>query len=753
MKADTLMKKHKLNIVIPIALLVVVLFTMILGIVLGWRFTVQKMESMLNEQVETQTIIFQDEIGRQFAVLEGYGSSFDQWDLSHEQFLLQKLNQCTDNTEFGRVCFAYPDGTLYRNDGVVVDVRERFYFQQGMQGNRVVQFLENYKIDTQKRVGLAVPVRVDGQVEGVLLGLYEEEGFRELFERVFSNVCQLSYLCDSQGKFIIGTEISEQVLEENAPGNSEGGGFLAILEDSSFSSGSKEQVQQLMQQNQGGRTVYTYQGVKRHVTFLPVGVNDWYIVAMFYEADIYRQAIGTAGIFYVLIFCVMASVLLILVYLIIRENKLILEERKQKDEIRYLFEHDSLTDVLTEKAFLEQVSGRLKEAVPGRHCLIYLDIYKFKLINQSFGYDKGDELLCALAGDLKKLTEFCEGLCGRINGDSFVLYLPHKEEIIKEFYTKKYRSERIVPLELYLYFGVYVIKDLSIPVDQMVDYARLAQKNIKGNYNTCVHYYDERIKQKLLKEQEVITSMAKALKDGEFVLYIQPQYNYSDGSVCGAEALVRWKSPVRGIIPPVEFISIFESNGFIIHLDEYVWEQVCKLLRKWLDEGRDVIPISINVSRTDLLKGGIAEKLMRLLRRYGLTTQLLRIEITESAYMDNPQQMIQEITCLTACGFMVEMDDFGSGYSSLNMLKDMPIQVLKTDLRFLSSTGADPRQDRVLASVIHMAKDMGMMVIAEGVETKEQADHLLSLNCERMQGYYFSKPLPVEEYEALVYSD
>ena len=207
------------------------------------------------------------------------------------------------------------------------------------------------------------------------------------------------------------------------------------------------------------------------------------------------------------------------------------------------------------------------------------------------------------------------------------------------------------------------------------------------------------------------------------------------------------------MIPPGEFIPLFERNGFVSHVDEAVWNQVCALQRRWLDEGKRIYPISINVSRTDLLNGCIAEKLTALLERYRLTPEVLRVEVTESAYIDDPERLIAEINRLAESGFIVEMDDFGSGFSSLNMLKDVPFQVLKTDLNFLSATGLKPRRDRILDSVIRMAHELGMLVIAEGVETKEQADYLLNLNCECMQGYYFSRPVPIEEYENMVYGD
>ncbi len=728
---------------IPTLLLLAVLAAAFLGTVISWNFIVEETKAEQAREVEHQALALYDEIGRQLAILDGYSASFTRENIESHSSLMEKLERCVENTEYSYVCFARPDGTLYRNDSVMVHVSHRYYFRQTMQGERVVEFLVNSFIDDTSRVGMAVPVILNGETVGVLLGLHDRADFQTLFERSFSEITTFTYLCDSEGNLIMGTENAERFLAEAGFGSAEGSNYMDILEGSLFTAGSKEQVEEHMRAGMSGQVEYSYKGDKRYATYLPLGVNDWYIVSVLHESLIYEDAIGVTGIFYGIIFLTMVAVLFIIVYILRRERKRALLEKEK-------FDHDALTGALAEKAFLERLRERLPEMQPGEYCLVYLDIYKFKLINEIFGYAKGNELLCALADELQKLTQACGGLCGRISGDCFVLLLPHREELIREFNTKKYRKERIIPMDLYLHYGIYVIRNTEIPADRMVDAAKLAQKMVKGNYDNCVCYYDDRIKQRLLKEQEIVSAMASALEKGEFVLYLQPQYNYRNKAISGAEVLVRWNSPANGLIPPGEFIPVFETNGFIMRLDEYIWEQACRLQRRWLDEGRHIVPVSVNVSRADLLKGDIAKKMTDLVEKYGLTADLLRIEITESAYMDNPQQMISEITQLAECGFTVEMDDFGSGYSSLNMLKDVPFHVLKTDLKFLSATGNESRRVHILDSVIRMAHGMGMTVVAEGVETQEQADYLLGLNCEQMQGYYFSRPVPVEQYEQLL---
>lgn len=742
--------KKYTDIIIPILLLLIVLGAAIYATAMNWQVAVSRMEQSLGDQVKNQSSHLRDKVNGKASLLKGLSATFTQEDVSSQYFIMKKLRRCTYQTDFSKISYIYSDGTLQRNDGKKTNVSDRQYFKMAMLGNTKIEVIVS-KIDGEKKIGIATPVVIDNKVMGVLFATYDMETFRPLIEESISDISNLSYICDTNGKYIIGTENAEIIMENYDPGITTTGGFFDILDDSDFSEGSKEEIVTKMQNGESGQAAYTYHGDKRYTTYEPLGINGWYVIAVLPESKIYEEAMESAKIAYVMLAAVMAVVIMIIMYLIWRERRLVMSEKRKADEIRYLLEHDDLTGILAEKTFYKQVQERLTKAKPGEYCIVYLDVYKFKLINEIFGYDKGDELLCAIGEELEQLTEGCNGLCGRISGDKFALFIPHQEELIKLFYTRKKRKKRILPIEIYLYYGVYVVNHMDIPPAQMVDCAQLAQRAIKGNYDNYVSYYNEKIKDQIMKEQEIISSMSKALDNGEFVVYLQPQYNYREGRICGSEALVRWKSPEKGLIPPGDFIPVFESNGFIIKLDENVWEQVCKLQRKWLDAGYDPLPISVNVSRADLLKGCVAEKIMGLIEKYDLTSDLIRVEVTESAYMDNPQQLIMEIDILRNNGLLVEMDDFGSGYSSLNMLKDVPIQVLKTDLKFLAGTGIEMRKESILANVVRMAHQMGMSVIAEGVETKEQADYLLQLNCEQMQGYYFSRPIPVEEFEKLVY--
>ncbi|MEG2000687.1 MAG: EAL domain-containing protein, partial [Evtepia sp.] len=297
--------------------------------------------------------------------------------------------------------------------------------------------------------------------------------------------------------------------------------------------------------------------------------------------------------------------------------------------------------------------------------------------------------------------------------------------------------------------GMYIIDDTSIPVDEMYNRATLAAKTCKGNYVDYYAYYNESMSIALTEEQEITNDMNFALKSGQFEVYLQPQYNIHTNLPCGAEALVRWRHPQKGMMSPGDFIPIFERNGFITKLDYYVWEQVCQYLHAWISQGITPQPISVNVSRVNIYNPNLVETMIELVNRYGIEPSLLNLELTESAYTDNPIAMKKVMNRLRSHGFTMMMDDFGNGYSSLSLLKDIMIDILKIDMQFLSETEIPGRGENIIASVIRMAKWLNIPVIAEGAETSEQVDFLRSVGCDYVQGFYFARPMPVSDYEQL----
>jgi EAL domain-containing protein (putative c-di-GMP-specific phosphodiesterase class I) len=297
--------------------------------------------------------------------------------------------------------------------------------------------------------------------------------------------------------------------------------------------------------------------------------------------------------------------------------------------------------------------------------------------------------------------------------------------------------------------GVYPVTDMSVPVDQMCDRASMALNKIKGNYVRRYNFYDVGMRDRMLKEQMIVRDMEFALKDNQFTIFLQPIFRPETNEIVSAEALVRWFHPDSGMISPGYFIPVFERNGFIVKLDRFVWEAVCKFLRSRLDAGKKIVPISVNVSRLNFYSLDLLIFLLNLIKKYDLEPWMLKLEVTESAYTDNPQQLINIINQFKENGFPILMDDFGSGYSSLNMLKNIQIDVLKVDMAFVREIEQSERARTILLMIIGLAKELGMGVVTEGVETQTQLDYITDMGSVDIQGYYFSKPLAVKDFVAL----
>lgn len=424
-------------------------------------------------------------------------------------------------------------------------------------------------------------------------------------------------------------------------------------------------------------------------------------------------------------------------------------------KLKYIAEYDVLTGIFNKDKFLKKTRIMLDNNPDKKFAFIRFDIDRFQLVNSFYGSSEGDRIIKYLAMGLENLANQRQNLTyGRIEAEVFALCGEYEteEEVFKliedhiEIIKSYNRNFDLVPN-----FGVYFLDDLTLSPGVMLDRATLAAKECKGNYIDTVGVFKPEMSMRLEKEQEIVNEMVQALQEEQFIVYLQPKYSLETNAPAGAEALVRWMHPKKGMVSPGLFIPVFEKNGFIERLDHYVWEVICKYLRKWLDEGIKPHPISVNISRVDLYNPQIVEFIIGLVDKYNIPHELFQLELTETAYMDNPHIMKQVVSGLKENGFTVMMDDFGSGYSSLSVLKEIEVDVLKIDMRFFDSTGTnDGRSENIIASVVRMAKWLGMPAVAEGVEKAEQVNFLGSVGCEYVQGFYFARPMPIDEYEKLV---
>lgn len=424
-------------------------------------------------------------------------------------------------------------------------------------------------------------------------------------------------------------------------------------------------------------------------------------------------------------------------------------------QLQHMESYDSLTGLYRRERFQLETRKMLDRYSQRKFALVRMDISKFHLINSFFGISKGDKILKKTANMFREYFQKKQYVVyGRMRADVFAVCMEYDSKKELENMAEQFRDEMrqmIMEFDMIPVFGFYLITDYRIEVNDMYDYAKMASKECKGSYVRNFAYYQDAMRQDLIKEQNIINMTRPALEQERFILYVQPKYDIQGNCIAGGEVLVRWRESDRGMISPGEFIPVFERNGFIMQLDYYVWEHACRMLRGWLDKGYTPMPISVNVSRVSVYNPNLVEMICSLVESYDIPQDLFQLELTESAYTTNPFLIRETMKKLQERGFTILMDDFGSGYSSLNVLKDIAVDVLKIDMKFMEEAEIPGRSENILASVVNMAQRLEMPVIAEGVEKKSQVDFLKGIGCEYVQGFYFAKPMPSDEYEQLAF--
>lgn len=411
--------------------------------------------------------------------------------------------------------------------------------------------------------------------------------------------------------------------------------------------------------------------------------------------------------------------------------------------------HDNLTKALNAGAFYELGREMMLKTPDRSWVMVTSNIKGFRLINAIFGVQKGNEALVKTGAMLRRIAEQSSGLCGRLGADQFGLLVPepaYGEEALEKIAQMLALAFNSGVFTFHIHFGVYRIDDASIPVSVMCGRANTALHAIRDDMQKIVAYFDEAMLRKSIFEQQVISGFEEALRGEQFRLYLQPLVG-DGGRVYGAEALVRWRKPDGTLIMPGDFIETLEQAGLIHELDKYIWEQAVKRLALWKQSPRANLSISVNMSAKDFYSLDVYSALTELTARYGVDNRMLRLEITETALLEDPDTGNAVVSRLRNAGILVEIDDFGKGYSSLSLLKDIQADVLKIDMSLLREIESKPRSRVILESVINMAKALGMDVITEGVETPAQIRMLTDMGCHHFQGYYYSRPITVQAFE------
>ena len=493
---------------------------------------------------------------------------------------------------------------------------------------------------------------------------------------------------------------------------------------------------------------YRMHGAHFFLSFVPLHTNDWYIVSAVPGSYIEAQAQRLTAIS-VALFVSVSFIFFVMLFVIFRMRSY---------SNRKLFA-TAFVDQLTGADNFNRMCEQFDEKLAGlnRHAaLVIFDINKFKVVNDLHGYERGNEVLKRIAGVLRENLSEKESFC-RLSADKFILLLAFtdRKEFVKRLRDLATQLRRNCTLEdscvmLDLAFGIYEITE-EIAFYIMLDRAHLALESAKKRAFDKYDFYDEADRNRIVAEQHIEDSMEQALSDEEFEVFLQPKCDFATGELRGAEALVRWNRGESRLVPPNEFVPVFERNGFILRLDMFILEQVAKLLAKWKEENKKMVPLAVNFSRLHLNDSRYIPQMRRLIAKHGVDPKWIEAELTENVIFNNLERVQEVVRELHLYGFSVAMDDFGSGYSSLNLLKDLHFDTIKLDKEFLNEFEENPRSKYVIEGAVKMLKTLGVKVVAEGVETREQADFLRTTGCDLAQGFFFSRPVSIATFEQMLH--
>ncbi|MGN0017608.1 MAG: EAL domain-containing protein [Candidatus Gastranaerophilaceae bacterium] len=616
----------------------------------------------------------------------------------------------------------------------VLNVKDYKYFQESMKGNRFIDFFGSFYDNNKLIVLYSVPVKINGKVEAVLTGAHSAQDYTNAIDITAFNDEAVVHIVDGDGNLILRDDSPNSVLKKS------------IFENNDVPVAQRQKALKATQPiSYWFRDMY---GVKKVAAFVPIGYNNWKILAILPFSAISHNS--NAVLRYAVVFFLIINLIVIIG---IRYS--VAMRQKSTNMIMDMALQDDVTDSLNktsfylegEKILLKHLNDEIKLAV------ILMDIDGFKIVNEVYNTKMGDRILRDIAKILSKnIAE--NGIYARLNDDVFSMMCKYKQEQDLIDLVEKIKSDiEAIKLNINVVpsFGIYKIVDKDIQINKMCDKANLAKRTIKGLVDHSYAFYDESLSLAIMADKEIEDEMKTALENGQFVMYLQPKIDMKTIKPCGSEALIRWNHPKKGLIPPYKFIPLFERNGFIVDVDRYMWEQACKAIHSWLEAGLEPLPISVNISRIHFKYENLVETIENLVKTYDVPKKYLELELTESAFLDNEGAVNSTIVKLQELGYTIAMDDFGVGYSSLNMLRKLPVNVLKLDRGFINEATYTERGFIVLNHVAQMARDLKAKVVCEGIETMEQVSILQTAGCDIAQGFYYAKPMPLDEYNDFVY--
>ncbi len=691
----------------------------------------------LTEMSKQSAQTIQDRIDKDFGVLKSVSSVIEESNKLNLVNIVNILNSEVKRNSFKRMGIIFRDGKAITNDWHKVELGDRKYFKEALKGKATISDTIIDRVDGKKINVYAIPVYKNSKVIAVLFAATDNSVFRDILTIPTFGGAGFSYVAKSNGDIVVSPNQENKIDFNNIFKQPH------FLDNSDF-----EKVKSDFESKKGNILLLEDSDAEYYLNYSPIKYNDWYFIS------ITPRDIVTKNFDKILQMVVYTSFFIILLFVLL----FILISRLQNNYSKTLESIVFVDDVTGGNSWIyfKKKASALIANTNKKYAFLVFDVDKFKLINDIFGWEHGNQTLKFIAKKLKKSLREDE-LFARVANDNFAVLLRYDkdDDIVKRLirFRKKlanYSMNPQTPYKLTFSCGVYRIPDYATDFDIMHNKASFAKNLIKESISSSYAFYDDEMRNKIVWHNELEREMNKALTKKQFSVYLQPKYSLSNSKIVGAEALVRWVHPEKGLIPPNEFIPLFEKNGFIAKLDLYIFETVCQKIKEWIESGRPLVTVSVNISRVNFHNEQLAEILYKIASKYKIPVGFIEIEITESAVFENIDNLIGIIQNLRMYGFPVSIDDFGSGYSSLNLLKDLEVDVLKLDREFFNFSKDFERSQKVVTSVITMAKGLHIKTVSEGVETFDHVTFLKKIGCDIAQGYYFARPMPLSDFETLL---
>lgn len=732
------MKNKKIQYFIGPVLILLLIVVTLSGFNVQIRKSIEETSlNSLEEVLHQQEYNFEEKLKGELSAVNQIGKMYPDFNGDIPE-IVAYMNYIIEDSNFNTMVVAGLDGIGVSNLGNMIDVSDRVYFQETINRNSstisdpIVSRVTNDDIV----IALASPINRNDEVVGVIICTLKTASLDQLFGTSFDGA-GYAYVTTKNGDIIAKTTNSYTITTEDNLFDAWGKAVFSNAKNF-------DELIIDLENQQPGYSIYDVEGKNRYVYYDALDTKDWYIFSIVPKEVMLDNAYNVTN--WVLLLTIIISIGFGLFFIALA----IIQSRNIRKLYKVAF-IDELTDIPNFKKFMLDAPRIIKNHKHNEYIIIKFDIDRFKLFNDVFGMKKGNELLQIIALALKDISDDCGEMFARINADEFILLkkfvsFEKTEQERLEFETIVNRIMRI-NYEIKFNYGRYLIESKEVDFQEIYEKVNFAHRNAKENKDTNVCDFDSKIMQMKLREKEIENKMNYALKTEQFKVYLQPKYRLIDEKVIGAEALVRWQENDIDVVYPGSFIPLFERNGFVTKIDMYMFEKVCMLIHDWLKQGLSPVPISVNFSRLHLSNEDFIKDLIEVTKRYDVPPSLVEIELTETDMIQSEDVLLGFLNQIHEVGFKLSMDDFGAGYSSLGLLKNIPVDTIKIDRSFFVDEDDPERMRVVLKNVIKMAKELDIETVAEGVETAENVSLLKEIGCDIVQGFYYERPLPANKFK------